>query len=135
MLYLIRKSHKSHNQANEKGFLFSEFSLILFFRFLSTKNKNFEKSLNQFVEGTKYSKKQKKFGGSRSSLKKKTSPKQKSKKNDFSIFFGKSQPNRMKIGLVTNFDMLYPNLQKKLGKTVDFEKFWKKSKIDPFRNS
>ncbi len=41
----------------------------------------------------------------------------------------------MKIGIVTNFDMFYPNLQKKLGKTVDFENFWKKSKIGHFRIS
>jgi hypothetical protein len=77
--------------------------------------------------GTESSKKDKKFGRSRSSLKKKTSPKQKSEKTKFSIFFGKTQPNLMKIGLDTNFDMLYPNLQKKLGKNDDFEKFCKKS--------
>ncbi len=35
----------------------------------------------------------------------------------------------MEIDLETKFCMLYPNLQKKLGKTVDFEKFCKKSKI------
>jgi hypothetical protein len=52
-----------------------------------------------------------------------------------SIFYGKSQPNLMKTCLDTNFDMLYPNLQKKLGKTVNFEKLCKKSKIDTFRIS
>ncbi len=71
------------------------------------------------------SKKKKKFGRSRSFL-----TKQKSEKTKFSILFGKSQPNRMKIGFDrTNFEMLYPNLQIKLWKTFDFEKLCKKSKI------
>ncbi len=37
---------------------------------------------------------------------------------------------------ISDFDMLYPNLQKKqFGKTVDFEKLCKKSKINTFRIS
>jgi hypothetical protein len=55
--------------------------------------------------------------------------------NSFAIFFSIFFPKGLKIFFLTNFTMLYPNLQKKLGICDIFEIFLKKLKNRLFGKS
>jgi hypothetical protein len=64
MLYLIQRRHNLHNQAKEKGFLFSEFSLILFFQFFNKKIIKISKNATiSFQRGSNRVKSKKNFIG------------------------------------------------------------------------